>query len=123
MSEHDILEASVPAPGNSEPSKPMPEPRGPVPAPCPQGGHSPARPSSTAGAAGPAVLEGPPRNRYESRQDARRERLLAASAIAEAEAGNLHARARSMSSVIPMGQPILVGHHSECERPAENVGI
>jgi hypothetical protein len=35
-----------PPPGNSEPSEPMPEPRGPVPAPCPQGGHSPARPSS-----------------------------------------------------------------------------
>ena len=113
MSEHDILEASVPAPGNSEPSDPIPEPRGPVPAPCPQGGHSPTRPSSTAGAAGPAVVEGPPRNRYESRQDARRERLLAASASAEAKAGNLHARARSMASMIPLGQPILVGHHSE----------
>jgi hypothetical protein len=59
------------------------------------------------------VVEEPPRNRYESRQDARRERLLAASASAEAEAGNLHARARSMASVIPLGQPILVGHHSE----------
>jgi hypothetical protein len=44
MSEHDILEASVPAPGNNEPSDPSPEPRGPVPAPCPQRGAFPGPP-------------------------------------------------------------------------------
>lgn len=113
MSEHEIVEADVHGPETSESIDPIPEPRGPVPAPCPQGGHSPTRPSSTAVAAGHAAVEGPPRNRYESRQDARRERLLTASSAAELEAGSLHARARSMASVIPMGQPILVGHHSE----------
>ena len=52
-------------------------------------------------------------NHYEQRQAAKRERLeeLADKARREAEAAGNHAR--RMASVIPFGQPILVGHHSE----------
>lgn len=53
------------------------------------------------------------RKDYEDRLEARRDRLeaRAASATREAEAG--FTRAREMASVIPFGQPILIGHHSE----------
>jgi hypothetical protein len=97
------------------------DPRGPVPALSPpdNGGRSPTRPSTSAVCAGsqqetedehetPAAL-----NSYEAKQEARRQRLLRASASAAGEAEALHGRAQSMASVIPMGQPILVGHHSE----------
>jgi hypothetical protein len=52
-------------------------------------------------------------NPYEEKQEARRQRLLGASARAATEAEQLHRRASGMASVIPFGQPILVGHHSE----------
>jgi hypothetical protein len=52
-------------------------------------------------------------NPYEAKQEARRERLLAASTRAATEAEQLQTRATRMASVIPLGQPILVGHHSE----------
>jgi hypothetical protein len=39
--------------------------------------------------------------------------MLGASARAATEAEQLHRRATDMASVIPFGQPILVGHHSE----------
>jgi hypothetical protein len=54
-----------------------------------------------------------PRNWYEAKQDAKRARLEEASRRAEAEADALSSRARTMADVIPLGQPILVGHHSE----------
>ncbi|HVV50574.1 MAG TPA: DUF3560 domain-containing protein [Polyangia bacterium] len=52
-------------------------------------------------------------NPYEAKQEARRQRLLAASARATTAAEQLHGRAQRMASAIPLGQPILIGHHSE----------
>ncbi|HWA39995.1 MAG TPA: DUF3560 domain-containing protein [Gemmatimonadales bacterium] len=57
--------------------------------------------------------EARPRNWYEAKQDAKRARLEAASRRAKAEADELSSRAHAMADVIPLGQPILVGHHSE----------
>lgn len=54
-------------------------------------------------------------NRYEEKQQARRDRLEAAADRAEgrAEAAYKRADLREEVSGIPLGQPILVGHHSE----------
>lgn len=54
-------------------------------------------------------------NRWEAKQEARRQRLEAAAARAQAEAAAAFKRAdlREEASGIPFGQPILVGHHSE----------
>ena len=52
-------------------------------------------------------------NAYEARQEARRERLLAIAAKLEREGNARYSRARELASLIPMGQPILVGHYSE----------
>jgi len=94
-----------------------PDPQGPVPALSPpQGGRSPTRPSTSAVCAGeqadPAVTARP-LNSYEAKQQARRERLQGASERAGRDSDALYGRARSMADVIPLGQPILVGHHSE----------
>ena len=53
------------------------------------------------------------RERFAARMDARRDRLQARAQKATGQAESLYKRARSMASVIPFGQPILVGHHSE----------
>ena len=53
------------------------------------------------------------RNSYEQKLDNKRERLLNAADKAEREGDARIKRANSDASVIPMGQPILVGHHSE----------
>jgi hypothetical protein len=50
---------------------------------------------------------------YEAKRQARYDRLLAASRKAQNEAGYLIAQAHDMASIIPFGQPILVGHYSE----------
>lgn len=52
-------------------------------------------------------------NSYEQKIQRRRERLQAASERAQAESDSTLAQARRMADVIPFGQPILVGHHSE----------
>lgn len=52
-------------------------------------------------------------NRYEERQEARRQRLLDRADKARNAGQSAHKRARGMASAIPFGQPILVGHHSE----------
>lgn len=52
-------------------------------------------------------------NEYEAKQESRRERLLGAAEKAHAEADANRRRADSIAGVIPLGQPILVGHHSE----------
>ncbi len=52
-------------------------------------------------------------NDYEARQEARRERYERKAEQLRAEAGRLHDQAHDMASVIPLGQPILVGHYSE----------
>ncbi len=50
---------------------------------------------------------------YEARQEAKRERLLAGADRASKEADSQWKRMDNIASVIPLGQPILVGHHSE----------
>lgn len=52
-------------------------------------------------------------NSYEARQEARRERLEGAADKAQARSNAHFQRSHEMASVIPLGQPILVGHHSE----------
>ena len=52
-------------------------------------------------------------NEYEQRQAARRERFAERAARLRREAETTGKRAREMASVIPFGQPILIGHHSE----------
>lgn len=52
-------------------------------------------------------------NAYEQKRTARIERLEAAAERTREEAARLHQTASNMASVIPFGQPILVGHHSE----------
>lgn len=52
-------------------------------------------------------------NAYEQRQAARKERLEELADKARRESAAAHDHARRMASVIPFGQPILVGHHSE----------
>jgi hypothetical protein len=62
-----------------------------------------------------ATIEQQPRalNWYERKQAARRERFEDRAASLADESNRTYARARQMASVIPFGQPILVGHHSE----------
>lgn len=52
-------------------------------------------------------------NSYEEKIEAKRERYENKAAQLRQEARGLHERAHEMASVIPFGQPILVGHHSE----------
>jgi Domain of unknown function (DUF3560) len=52
-------------------------------------------------------------NRYEHKQASRRERLMACAQRLQAESATTYKQAQSMASVIPFGQQILVGHHSE----------
>lgn len=52
-------------------------------------------------------------NPYEQKQEERRERLLASADKAEREAANRFKSADNVLSGIPLGQPILIGHHSE----------
>jgi len=52
-------------------------------------------------------------NSYEQKQEARRERLLARAAKLRAAAQRLTQRASQQAAMIPLGQPILIGHHSE----------
>jgi len=53
------------------------------------------------------------RNDYEDRQEARKNRLLNRAAKAEEEGKAAYNAADRIAKTIPMGQPILVGHHSE----------
>lgn len=50
---------------------------------------------------------------YESKRQARYERLLKAAERAASESSSAQSQARAMADIIPFGQPILVGHHSE----------
>jgi Domain of unknown function (DUF3560) len=52
-------------------------------------------------------------NDYEARQEAKRARLLERAEQKRQEGEAHHKTADRMASVIPFGQPILVGHHSE----------
>lgn len=53
------------------------------------------------------------RSDYEERKAERIERYEDLANNAQTNANDLHAQARRMADVIPFGQPILVGHHSE----------
>lgn len=52
-------------------------------------------------------------NAHEERQTQRRDRYIERAVRARAEGNAAHQRANAMLDVIPLGQPILVGHHSE----------
>jgi hypothetical protein len=52
-------------------------------------------------------------NSYELKQEARRERLLARADKLRAAALRLSQQASEQAAMIPLGQPILIGHHSE----------
>lgn len=52
-------------------------------------------------------------NEYETKKAERIERLRKAADSASTESEALWTQARDAASIIPMGQPILVGHHSE----------
>jgi len=52
-------------------------------------------------------------NAYDARMQAKRERYKELAAKAQAQSQAVHDRACTMSEAIPLGQPILVGHHSE----------
>lgn len=52
-------------------------------------------------------------NEYEQRQEEKRERLLERAKKARKESGQAFSHSHSLLDPIPMGQPILVGHHSE----------
>lgn len=53
------------------------------------------------------------REEYEAKRQARYNRLLTAAERAEKDGTALRDQAHNMASVIPLGQPILVGHYSE----------
>ena len=63
-------------------------------------------------------------NAYEQKQAARKARLERAAATAGASAAALSKRASTIAAMIPFGQPILVGHHSERRhrRDASRIG-
>lgn len=52
-------------------------------------------------------------NVYEAKQARKKARLEALAQSVQAASNSTHDRARRLASVIPFGQPILVGHHSE----------
>jgi len=52
-------------------------------------------------------------NRYQERQDARRQRYLDLAAANREKGNAAYSRAQGILSHIPAGQPILIGHHSE----------
>ena len=52
-------------------------------------------------------------NRYEEKQEARRQRLNDRADRLQSESSRNYQEAREMGDRIPLGQPILVGHHSE----------
>lgn len=50
---------------------------------------------------------------YKAKRQARIERYKTRAEKASQESTKLHEKAHKMASVIPLGQPILIGHHSE----------
>lgn len=54
---------------------------------------------------------------YYERQEARRERYELRAERARQESDAAARQAEKIASIIPMGQPILVGHHSEERTP------
>lgn len=58
-------------------------------------------------------MTAPDRDRYAERAEARRQRLEERAQRAAGEAATHDRRFRQVADMIPLGQPILVGHHSE----------
>jgi hypothetical protein len=58
-------------------------------------------------------------NHYEEKQAARRERYAELADKAKRESGQLFDRAHDILDRIPLGQPILIGHHSEGRHRAD----
>jgi len=52
-------------------------------------------------------------NDYEAKQEARRKRYLAHADRAKHQSKIFHNKASAISNMIPLGQPVLIGHHSE----------
>jgi hypothetical protein len=52
-------------------------------------------------------------NQYQEKRQARAERFRDLAAKFDSEGNRIYQNSKNMASVIPMGQPILVGHHSE----------
>jgi hypothetical protein len=52
-------------------------------------------------------------NSYEEKQEARKQRYLDMADKARQESDNRYNQAKTMAAIIPFGQPILIGHHSE----------
>ena len=52
-------------------------------------------------------------NEYEAKQARRKERMLSLADRLQCASDAAYAQARRMADVIPLGQPILIGHHSE----------
>ena len=52
-------------------------------------------------------------NNYEERRQGRIDRLHSRAEKAQTNSNTLYTDGQKMASVIPFGQPILVGHHSE----------
>lgn len=52
-------------------------------------------------------------NHYEAKQEAKRQRLEAAAEKAQQRSDQAFEKARELAASIPLGQPILVGHHSQ----------
>ncbi len=61
----------------------------------------------------PKVEEGRKLNHYEQRLEDKRERLEEAADRAQGRSDAAFGKSRQIGGMIPMGQPILVGHHSE----------
>ena len=58
-------------------------------------------------------------NPYERKQEEKRQRLLDTAEKAKKRSDSAHDRAQTIADGIPMGQPILVGHHSEKRHRAD----
>ena len=52
-------------------------------------------------------------NSYEQKQADKKERLLASAGKSREESSQAYENAKELSGVLPFGQPILIGHHSE----------
>ncbi len=52
-------------------------------------------------------------NSYEEKQEARKQRYLELADKSRQESENRCNQAGAMAAIIPLGQPILIGHHSE----------
>jgi hypothetical protein len=104
---------SAVAPSPSPPATPIPaRPPRRVARPRPQLGLDFDKPATPV-VPPPAPEQTPGVNPYEQKKAARIEKQRGRAAKLRAEADDAQTKARAIGDMIPMGQPILVGHHSE----------